>query len=63
MLSRGMLTGFKNEPHLMKFNKAKCEVLYMAQDNHQDQQGLEDAWLESSPMEKDLRILVGTNWT
>jgi len=39
---------------LMKFNKAKCKILYMDQGNlkHKDRLGRE--WIESSPEEKDL---------
>ncbi|GAB0181764.1 hypothetical protein GRJ2_000641700 [Grus japonensis] len=44
--------------NLMKFNKAKCKVLHPGQDNPQYQYRLEDEWIESSPVEKDLEIMV-----
>ncbi|KAK4829772.1 hypothetical protein QYF61_006571 [Mycteria americana] len=44
--------------NLKKFNKAKCKVLHLAWTNHQYQHRLGDEWMESSPVEKDLGILV-----
>jgi len=44
--------------NLMKFNKAKRKVLHQGQGNHQYQYRLGDEWIERSPAEKDLGILV-----
>jgi len=49
-----------------KFNKAKYKVLHLGQGNSQFQYKLGDELIESSPEQKDLRILVGEksdmNW-
>lgn len=40
---------------LMKFSKAKHEVLHMGQSKHK--YGLGNEWFESSPVDKDLHVL------
>ena len=42
----------------IKFNKAKCKVLHMGQGTPKHKYRLGGEWLESSPEEKDLRVLV-----
>ncbi|GAB0205226.1 mitochondrial enolase superfamily member 1 [Grus japonensis] len=42
----------------MKFNKAKCKVLHVVKSNPKPSYRLGEEWIESSPEEKDLGVLI-----
>lgn len=42
----------------MNFNRVKCKVQHLGQGNPKSKHSLDDEWIESSPEEKDLEVLV-----
>jgi len=44
----------------MKFNKSKCQILHLGQSNTGYKYKLREDWLESSPTERDLVVVVGS---
>ncbi|GAB0206742.1 hypothetical protein GRJ2_003139800 [Grus japonensis] len=57
MPSRGTLTGWRGGP-VLKFNKAKGKLQHMGRGNPKHDYRLGEEWIESSPEEKDLGVLI-----
>lgn len=46
---------------MIKFNKSKCCILHLGQSNAAHKCELREEWLESSSVERDLGLLVGSS--
>ncbi|GAB0204867.1 mitochondrial enolase superfamily member 1 [Grus japonensis] len=50
------------QANCMRFNKAQCQVLHLGHNNPMQHYRLGEEWLESCPVEKDLGVLVNTEY-